>query len=316
VFGFGLNDFRQEEQSTSSFYENLLRSGEEALLSGEYQRALKELEIAAFGLFHRKSSAAKAYLLMSLSSYHLENRENAEKFLKDAALLVSEEELREIDLNIKDVDRDVLEGLIPDAYVVDSVSKEKPTSIQDKKEQDKREQDKIDQAKIEQDKIDQAKIEQDKIEQAKKEKDEILVEKDAIKKPPEIIKEEGTEIEGLEELFILNEPVQKSILSEIRIQKRINTINIGILFQPYSQHQTFEIVDALPKRIVIDISDIKGIKAGRSIAVNDFGITSIRTGMYKFNVARIVFDAVGDIPTYRIEKTEGGLRVVIEKSPL
>lgn len=354
MFGFGLNEIRQDEKSPVSFYENLLLSGEEALFSGEYQRAIKELEIAAFGLFQRKSSAAKAYILISLSYYHLEDRDSAGRYLKEAARLLNEEEFRALELNIDDSDRDLLEKLIQDADVFGSVetvypeieeepvSLEKPLSTQDKKEQDKKEQERIDQERKELEKKEQERIEQEKkvqekkimpetvderiaqlIDQRKKqqseklkEKAEIPVEAEEVKIPVEKIQEEKTEIEGLEELFVPDEPVQKSILLEIRIQKRTNSIDIGILFQPYKQHQVFEITNPPPKRIVIDIHNITGIKAGRSIDINDFGITSIRTGMFKDNIARVVFDAEGDLPPYRIEKTEGGLRLVIEKSPL
>ncbi len=378
--GFGLNDSRQEEQSPVSFYETRLLSGEEAFFSGEYKKAIKELEIAAFGLFHRKFLAAKAYILISLSYYHLEDRDNAGGFLKEAARLVNEQELRAIELNIDDSDSEVLESLIQDFDVFsdatelpvieeDPPSLEEPQKVnleekappipekieQEKKEQERIEQEKIEQAKkeqekIEQDKIEQAKIEQAKIEQAKieqekkeqekkvmplsvderiaqlveqrkkqqseqlKEKSEVPVKKEAAEKLSEKIQEKDTQIEELEELFIIEGPVQEQILSEIRIQKGTNSIDIGILFFPYTQHQVFEITDTPPKRIVIDIHNITGIKAGRSIAINDFGITSIRTGMFKDNIARVVFDAEEDLPSYRIEKTEGGLRVVIEKS--
>ena len=64
--GFGENGSRQGEQSPVSFYEKLLLSGEKAFFSGEYDKAIKELEIAAFGLFLRKFSAAKAYVSASL----------------------------------------------------------------------------------------------------------------------------------------------------------------------------------------------------------------------------------------------------------
>ena len=132
-------------------------------------------------------------------------------------------------------------------------------------------------------------------------------------KTEEKTQEKDNQIEGLEEMFVQDEPVQEKILSEIRIQKRTNSIDISILFQPYTQHQVFEIIDPPPKRIVIDIYNISEIKSGRSIRVNDFGIVSIRTGMYKINIARVVFDAEGDLPPYRIEMTEGGLKLVIEK---
>jgi len=365
MVGFGLNDSRQEEQSRASFYETMLLSGEEAFFSGEYKKAIKELEIAAFGLFHRKFLAAKAYILISLSYYHLEDSDNAGGFLKEAASFVNEQELRAIELNIDDSDSEVLESLIQDFDVFSDatklpVSEEDPPSLeepqkvnleekappipekreQEKIEQAKKEQEKIEQEKIEQDKIEQDKIEQEKIEQEKKvmplsvderiaqlieqrkkqqseqlkEKSEVPVKKEAAAKLSEKIQEKDTQIEGLEELFIIEGPVQEQILSEIRIQKGTNSIDIGILFFPYTQHQVFEITDTPPKRIVIDIHNITGIKAGRSIAINDFGITSIRTGMFKDNIARVVFDAEEDLPSYRIEKTEGGLRVVIEKS--
>ncbi len=301
--GFGMNDFFQAEQSPVSFYENLLLSGERALFSGEYQRAIKELEIAAFGLFHRKISAAKAYILMSLSYYHLENREKAEEFIKDATLLLSEDELRAIELNIDNADRKVLESLILGAGVLIEetdlpVSENKaPETVNER--------------------INQL-LEERKKQQPEqlKEKAEIPVGKDEANRPAEKIQDERTSIEGLEELFVLDESVQKSGLLDIRIQKGSNSISIGILFPSNAQHQVFEIIEALPNRIVIDISDVTGIKAARSIGINDFGISSIRTGMFEVNVARVVFDAVGDLPTYRIEIAQGGLRVVIEKSPL
>jgi len=348
--GFGLNNSRQEEQSPVSFYETMLLSGEEAFFSGEYIKAIKELEIAAFGLFHRKYLAAKAYILISLSYSHLEDRDNAGGFLKEAASLVNEQELRAIELYIDDSDSEVLESLIQDFDVFSDVTElpeleEDPLPVEksqkenlkvevppipEKIEQDKKEQDKIEQEKIEQAKIEQAKkvmplsvderiaqlVEQRKKQQSEqlKEKSEVPVKKEPAKKTAEKIQEKDTQIEGLEELFITEGPVQEQVLSEIRIQKGTSSIDIGILFHPYTQHQVFEIIDTPPKRIVIDIHNITGIKAGRSIAINDFGITSIRTGMFKDNIARVVFDAEEDLPSYRIEKTEGGLRVVIEKS--
>ena len=120
--GFGLNDFRQSEQSTLSFYENLLLSGEEAFISGEYEKAIKELEIAAFGLFQSKHLVAKAYILMGLSYHHLENPNNAEGFLKKAGQLLNQDELIVLELNIDESDSKILEKLIQDynVYLVET----------------------------------------------------------------------------------------------------------------------------------------------------------------------------------------------------
>jgi len=302
--GFGKNDSGQGEQAPLSFYENLLLSGEEAFFSGEYKKAIKELEIAAFGLFQRRFSVAKAYVLISLSYYHLDNLDSAEGFLREADRLLSEEELKELELNISDSEREVLESLIQDFDVFSAAAdppvlkEERPSlelSTPPKKEPEKKKMPETVDERIAQ-----------LVEQRKKQQPGQLKEKAEEKIP---------QIEGLEELFVFDKPVQEQILSEIWIQKGTSTLRVGIVFQPNTQHHVFEITDIPPKRIVIDIHNISGIKVGRSIDINDFGIASIRTGMFKDNIVRVVFDAVGDLPTYRIEKTEDGIRVVIEKQP-
>ncbi len=321
--GFVKNDSEQGEQSPLSFYEKLLLSGEEAFFSGEYNKAIKELEIAAFGLFQRKYSAAKAYVLISLSHYHLDNRDSAGGFLKEAARLLVEKELKELELSISDSDRAVLEKLIQEFDVFSgeaefpifeevSPSKEKSSPTPVKKEPEKK---KIPENVDE--RIAQL-VQQRKKQQPEqlKVKDEVPVKKEAEKKTADKNQENISPIKGLEELFVLDDSVQEQTLSDIWINKGTSTLDVGIVFQPDAKHQVFEITNIPPKRIVIDIHNIKGIEAGRSIDINDFGITSIRTGMFKDNIARVVFDAVGDLPIYRIEKTEDGLRVVIEKQPL
>ncbi len=308
--GFGKNDSGQSEQSPLSFYENLLFSGEEAFFSGEYKKAIKELEIAAFGLFQRKYSVAKAYVLISLSYYHLDNRDSAGEFLKNAARLLSVEEMKELELSISDSNREMLESLIQDFDVFGAaadtpVFKENPVILEKtpltplKEEPEKKKMPETVDERIAQ-----------LVEQRKKQQPAQKKEKAGEKGQEKISK-----IEGREELFVLDEVVQGQILSEIWIQKGTNTLVVGIVFQPNTQHHVFEITDILPKRIIIDIHNTFGINAGRSININDFGITSIRTGMFKDNIVRVVFDAAGDLPTYRIEKTEDGLKLVIKKQP-
>lgn len=307
--GFMKNNSGQSEQSPLSFYEKLLLSGEKAYLSGEYNKAIKELEIAAFGLFQRKYSVAKAYVLISLSHYHLDNRDSAGGFLKDAARLLSEEELKELELSISGSDRELLESLIREFGVFDAaadspVLEEDPPPLKKtpltpvKKEPEKKMPETVDE------RIAQL-VEQRKKQQLEQSKIKI----------PQIGQEKDTQIAGLEELFVLDNIVQGQIPSGIWIQKGTSTLIVGIEFQPNTKHLAFEITDIPPNRIVIDIHNTSGIDAGRSININDFGITSIRTGMFKDNIARIVIDAEGELPSYRIEKTDDGLKVVIKKQP-
>ena len=197
--GCGQNDFGQGDQSPASFYETILLSGEEAFFSGEYKKAIKELEIAAFGLFHRKILAAKAYILISLSYSHLEDRDNAGEFLKEAASLVNEQELRAIELNIDDSDSEMLESLIQDFDVFSDatelpVLEEDPPSLEEPQKVNLEEKAPPIPEKTEQAKIEQKKKEQERIEQEKKEQE---------KKTAEKIQEKDIQIEGLEELFII-----------------------------------------------------------------------------------------------------------------
>lgn len=86
-------------QEANPFYLNLLKKGEKSYLAGDYVGAISELEIAAFGLLREKRPLAKAYVYMSLSYHHLKNREQSEKYLKDAKNLIGEEQLRNLEIH-------------------------------------------------------------------------------------------------------------------------------------------------------------------------------------------------------------------------
>lgn len=97
-------------QEADPFYLNLLSQGERSLLEGNYRKAIDELEIAVFGLNKETRLEAKAYVYMSLSYHYLKNREQSEKYLKDAKNLIGEEELRS--LEIHESTRTELESLL------------------------------------------------------------------------------------------------------------------------------------------------------------------------------------------------------------
>lgn len=99
-----------------------------------------------------------------------------------------------------------------------------------------------------------------------------------------------------------------NILEKIFISKEPNTLEVKILLNRYTTSDYFKLCE--PDRIVIDFYETENITASRQIDVNDFGIISIRAGMYKSNTARVVFDLGTTIPFYRIESVQGGLRVL------
>jgi len=100
---------------------------------------------------------------------------------------------------------------------------------------------------------------------------------------------------------------QEGLLEEIVLSRTPYTLEVRILCNFYTSHRQFVLVN--PNQIVIDLSNIEDIQTSRYFEVNEFGIQTIRTGMFKSDTARIVFDLKAEIPPYKIEKVERGLKV-------
>ena len=97
-------------------------------------------------------------------------------------------------------------------------------------------------------------------------------------------------------------------LREINLQRTPDSLEVEILCDSYYSHRKMELSN--PNKIVIDFLYIDNIQASRSIQVNTFGIQAIRAGMFKSNIARVVFDLDGKIPVYRIEKIPKGAKII------
>jgi len=102
-------------------------------------------------------------------------------------------------------------------------------------------------------------------------------------------------------------PNQIGLLENIVLSRVADTLEVKILCDFYTSHRQFVLTN--PNKIVIDLSNIEDIKTSRYFEVNEFGIQTIRTGMFKSDVARIVFDLEEEIPPYKIEAIQGGLKV-------
>ncbi|MCK4429844.1 MAG: AMIN domain-containing protein [Candidatus Aminicenantes bacterium] len=102
---------------------------------------------------------------------------------------------------------------------------------------------------------------------------------------------------------------QPGVLKAIVLSRGQNIIEVKIILNPYTSHRLFEL--RYPNRVVIDLFDIEDIQTSRYIEVNDREIQAIRTGMFKTDVARVVFDLKEQIPLYKIERIQGGLKVLL-----
>jgi outer membrane protein assembly factor BamD (BamD/ComL family) len=93
----GYSDLKCQE--TDAFYKNLFKKGEKSFLAKNYKEAVKELEIAVFGLYKEKELRGKAYVYLSLSHYYLKDRKQSEKYLREAFELLGDEEIKKMELD-------------------------------------------------------------------------------------------------------------------------------------------------------------------------------------------------------------------------
>ena len=90
----GILPSRLGAQEIDPFYLQRLIGGEQAFLDGNYQTAVKELEIALFGIQGEEQLKAKAYVYLGMSHYHLNNKGKAETYLRDANKLIGLDGMR------------------------------------------------------------------------------------------------------------------------------------------------------------------------------------------------------------------------------
>lgn len=97
-------------------------------------------------------------------------------------------------------------------------------------------------------------------------------------------------------------------LKEISYQKVDAQLEVTIKIEGEFKFEVFGLV--APSRLVLDIWTIQKISAEPLTDVNYAGVLRIRSGEFKPEVARIVFDLGEKIPSYKTIQVEGGLKLV------
>jgi tetratricopeptide (TPR) repeat protein len=88
-------------QQVDPFYTDLLKRGEQSYLDGNYEEAIKQIEVAAFGVYGNKNLLAIADLYLCLCHYALNDIEKCEKYLKDTEALVEGAGLDSVEIHDK-----------------------------------------------------------------------------------------------------------------------------------------------------------------------------------------------------------------------
>jgi TonB family protein len=81
----------QQRPQIDPFYVQLLEKAQKSFLAKNYEEAIRQLEIAAFGLAQDKVLQAKAYVYLGLSHFYLKDIKKSEKFLRQAADIMGDE---------------------------------------------------------------------------------------------------------------------------------------------------------------------------------------------------------------------------------
>ncbi len=79
-------------QAIDPFYLRLFEDGEAAFVAGDHAKAVKDLEVAVFGLSTDRARSAKAYIYLALSHSSLKNPEKSRQFLRRAVGLVGKDD--------------------------------------------------------------------------------------------------------------------------------------------------------------------------------------------------------------------------------
>jgi hypothetical protein len=105
--------------------------------------------------------------------------------------------------------------------------------------------------------------------------------------------------------------LQASDLESISFAKEGPAVAVTMLIRGEFGNEAFTLRE--PERLVIDVSPVDGIAAPPQIEVAAGGVLRIRTGRFKAEVARIVFDLDGPGVMYRIDRTAAGLKITFWK---
>jgi len=106
---------------------------------------------------------------------------------------------------------------------------------------------------------------------------------------------------------ILSAQANIGFLENILVLQENHSLSVEIHLSRYSSHRFFEMTS--PKRLVIDFPDIVNIRTGRRIEVLSGGVKTIRIGMFKTDIARVVFDLEEAENPFELEKIAQGLKV-------
>jgi hypothetical protein len=100
----------------------------------------------------------------------------------------------------------------------------------------------------------------------------------------------------------------QAVLEKLDLNKTSDFLKVVIGVSGEFGYQHFELKE--PSRLVVEISPVGEMRVDESYDINAFGVRAVRTGRFKPDTARIVFDLVEALPSYEIIQVANGIEVV------
>lgn len=100
-------------------------------------------------------------------------------------------------------------------------------------------------------------------------------------------------------------------LTNVSIQKFDKELEVLIELEGKFNYETFTLID--PHRLVFDFWPVEAVLVEPVMDIKASGVNQIRIGKFQEKVARIVFDLLEPLPTYRIKPLDNGIKIIFKQ---
>lgn len=111
--------------------------------------------------------------------------------------------------------------------------------------------------------------------------------------------------------LLFSQEAEARAIENIGFKKIGNQVEVSIEYKGDVDFESFMLFG--PNRLAVDLLGIEKISSPPNVDVNEIGITSIRSAVYSPGVVRVVLDFSDEIPRYKIEDFEKGLKIYFWK---
>lgn len=118
-------------------------------------------------------------------------------------------------------------------------------------------------------------------------------------------------------IIVLSSPLlfsqedQAKAIENIGYKKFENQVEVSIEYEGDVDFESFVLFG--PNRLAVELPGIEKVSSSPNVDVNEMGIASIRSAVYSPGVVRVVLDFSDEIPRYKIEDSETGLKIFFWK---